>query len=87
LTFFGLTQSYKVSLIEEIHDLVYHGNGGFNYESVYNMPILHRRIHIKRINDFILKQNEKTNSSPKEPKRFNIPDIAKKNSINLKNKP
>lgn len=44
--------------MSEIHDLVYHGNGGFIYSEVYNMPIQTRKFHIRKINDYIEKQNE-----------------------------
>lgn len=66
----------------EVHDLVYHGNGGFIYSEVYNMPIQVRKFHIRKINDHIEKQNEEierakgqnnvTNSS-KQVARPNIP--------------
>ena len=41
-----------------MHDLVYHGGGGFLHSEVYNMPTWLRRFHISKINDFIEKQNE-----------------------------
>ena len=49
--FFGLTPNYKFQVYQEIHDLVYHGNGGFIYSEVYVMPIHIRRYHIKKIDD------------------------------------
>jgi len=58
LTFFGLTSEYRISLFTQIHDLVYHGNGGFIHSEVYNMPIWMRRFHIQKINDFNKKQQE-----------------------------
>ena len=66
----------------EIHDLVYHGNGGFIYSEVYNMPIQIRKFHIRKINDYIEKQNEEyertqskstTLSNNKQVARPNIP--------------
>ena len=56
--FFGLTPSYKFSVYNEIHDLVYYGKGGFLYSEVYNMPIHIRRYSISRINKHIETQNE-----------------------------
>ena len=58
LTFFGLTPEYRVQLYNEIHDLVYHGGGGFSYSEVYNMPIHIRRYSISRINQHVAAQNE-----------------------------
>lgn len=66
----------------EVHDLVYHGNGGFIYSEVYNMPIQIRKFHIRKINDHIEKQNEEyekaqgkntMSNSSKQPARPNIP--------------
>lgn len=37
----------------EIHDLVYHGGGGFIYSEVWTMPIMTRRFHIRKINEFL----------------------------------
>ena len=58
LTFFGLTSSYRQLLYTEIHDLVFHGGGGFKHSEVYDMPIWMRRFHIDRINEYNKKQNE-----------------------------
>jgi len=60
LTFFGLTPQYRVSLFNQLHDLVYHGGGGFIHSEIYNMPIWLRRFHISRINEYIKKRNEET---------------------------
>jgi len=58
LTFFGLTSSYRQLLYTEIHDLVFHGGGGFIHSEVYNMPVWLRRYHIDRINEYNKKQQE-----------------------------
>jgi hypothetical protein len=42
----------------EVHDLVYHGGGGFIYSEVWNMPISNRRYHIYKINEFLKKKAE-----------------------------
>ena len=36
-----------------MHDLVYHGGGGFIHSEVYNMPTWLRRFHIQKINEHI----------------------------------
>ena len=48
LTFFGLTPQYKSILFSQIHDLVYHGGGGFIHSDVYNMPVWLRIFHINK---------------------------------------
>lgn len=57
LAFFGLTSKYRIEIFNQIHDLTYHGGGGFIHSEVYHMPIWLRRFHIHRINQFIEKQN------------------------------
>ena len=59
LRFFGLTPNYKFQVYDEIHDLVYYGNGGFLYTEVYNMPIHIRRYHIRKINSLHEERNKK----------------------------
>tara|TARA_R110001592_G_scaffold178075_1_gene418653 strand:+ start:4669 stop:4887 length:219 start_codon:yes stop_codon:yes gene_type:complete len=41
-----------------VHDLVYHGGGGFIHSEVYNMPTWLRRFHIQKINEHVKKQND-----------------------------
>jgi hypothetical protein len=55
--FFGLTPEYRKHLHTHIFELVYHGNGGFNFNDVYNMPVWARLFYISKIIEF--KQQEK----------------------------
>ena len=41
-----------------MHDLVFHGGGGFQYYDVYNMPIWLRRFHANKISEFNKEQND-----------------------------
>ena len=41
-----------------MHDLVYHGGGGFLHSEVYNMPTWMRRFHIQKINEHVKEQNK-----------------------------
>lgn len=67
--------------MSEVHDLVYHGRGGFPYDTVYNMPIVYRKYHIQKINEFLEKKAEAEEkamkkssvSSNKSLSRPNIP--------------
>ena len=60
--FFGLTSEYRVHLFSMIHDIVYHGKGGFDWHTVYNMPIWLRKFTYKRIVDFVENKNEQQKS-------------------------
>ena len=79
LRFFGLTPEYKKQVYQEVHDLVYYGNGGFIYSEVYQMPIHLRRYHIRKIDVLHKKQNEEiekarqgNTTTPSIPKAPNI---------------
>ena len=69
--FFGLGRNYRPVLHAEIHDLVYHGKGGFTHERVYNMPVWLRKFHLLKIQEYhtlIQKENEKgQKSGPSKP--------------------
>ncbi len=57
--FFGLTPEYKNVVHQQIHDLVYHGGGGFKHSEVYNMPIWMRQYHLKSIKDHLEEMHDK----------------------------
>ena len=61
--FFGLSPVYRKQFFTQIHDLTYHGKGGFIHSEVYNMPIWLRKFHIQSINDFQEKQNAEIKAS------------------------
>jgi hypothetical protein len=39
LTFFGLTFEYRRLLFKQIHEIVYYGGGGYDWYTIYEMPI------------------------------------------------
>ena len=88
-TFFGLTPTYRNILFTEIHDLVYHGGGGFKHEEVYNMPTWMRRFHIQKITSFVEKQNKQREDEQRKNKQSlskNIsgPNINPSSTYNFK---
>ena len=56
-----------------MHDLVFHGGGGFQYYDVYNMPVWLRRFHTQKISEYNKKQNREMENS----KRGTNPDQDK----------
>ena len=71
-----------------MHDLVYHGGGGFIHSEVYNMPIWLRRFHINKIREFIKKQNEEQrkaqgNEQMGDDKKIQGPNISPNNIYNF----
>ena len=65
LTFFGLTPQYRKNIFNQIHDLVYHGGGGFIHSEVYNMPIWLRKFHIHKVSVWNKKRNEEMKKAQK----------------------
>ena len=75
--------------MEEVHDLAYHGQGGFPISEVWDLPIPYRRYHIRMINKFQQqRQEEIENLKGNKPaaKSVEKPNIPKKPtySTNLK---
>jgi hypothetical protein len=63
LTFFGLTPNYRKNLFRQVHEIVFHGNGGYSYEDVYLMPIWLRNYTFQLINEHYEKQAEEAEKS------------------------
>jgi len=45
-------------MFSQIHEIVFHGKGGYDYDTVYNMPIWLRKYTFQKLNTFYEKQNE-----------------------------
>ena len=89
LAFFGPTPEYRNILFTQIHDLVYHGGGGFKHEEVYNMPTWLRKFHLKKIQQYFNKQEEeyeKLKNKDKVPlsKTVSGPNINPSSTYNFK---
>lgn len=53
LHFFGLTPEYRGSLFNQLHDIVFHGKGGYSFDTVYEFPIwLRKFVHRSMIEYF-----------------------------------
>ena len=46
-----------------IHDIVYHGNGGFDWHTVYNMPIWLRKLTYNKILHYLKEKSEAQKNS------------------------
>ena len=85
-TFFGLTLSYRSSLFRQIHDIIFHGGGGYDWHTVYNMPIWLRNFTFKKIEEWYKKQeeaqNKQQNMLKNDPKQVARPNINPANVYN-----
>jgi hypothetical protein len=76
LTFFGLTwqtvSNFRAALFNEIHEIVFHGNGGYDYYTIYNMPIWLRKFTFNKIQDYYKKQSEAQKQQTKSGNTTNV---------------
>jgi hypothetical protein len=56
--FFTLTPEYRSALFNQLHEIVFFGKGGYDWNTVYNMPIWLRRFTFNTINEFYQKEKE-----------------------------
>lgn len=79
-TFFGFKPEDRVDLHDNLFNLLWHGEGRWDWDTLYNMPIFLRTFYIKRVNKIIqdrkaqqqanleqLKNKRKSNNIPKSP--------------------
>ena len=93
LTFFGLTTDTilqsRTAIFKQIHQIVFHGNGGYDWHTVYNMPIWLRRFtfneirkHFEEENEAIQNQSKGKNSNTKtvidSDGKVKLPDLLQK---------
>jgi len=74
LGFFGLTQEYRAQLFQQIHEVVFYSNGGYDWGTVYNLPIWLRKYTFNTIKLHYEKVKENSSTSNK-PKKTSGPDI------------
>ena len=75
-TFFGLKPSDRIKLHDNIFELIWHGEGRWDWNTIYNMPIFLRIYLVKKVNS---KLNPIAST--------NKPDIKSKNKIHRPPKP
>lgn len=62
LSFFGLNSNTaaiaRANLFTQIHEICFHGKGGYDWNTVYEMPRWLRLFTFNKINEFYQKENE-----------------------------
>jgi len=85
LAFFGLTPEYRQNLFSQIHEIVFHGQGGYDWDTIYNMPIWLRNFTFKKLEEWYQKQEEAQNKQQnmlKNSKEIARPNINPANVYN-----
>jgi hypothetical protein len=67
-----MTPEYRVYLFRQIHEIVFHGGGGYDYDTVYHMPIWLRKFTFKTLQEHFDKQNEQTQQTIPTEKKNNV---------------
>lgn len=62
LALFGITpenaSQARAAIFTQIHEIVFHGKGGYSWYDVYNMPIWLRRFTFNKISSFYSEEKE-----------------------------
>ena len=62
LSFFGLTSDnapqVRAALFKQIHEIVFYGKGGYDWNTVYNMPIWLRKYTFNEIKNYYEEQKD-----------------------------
>ncbi len=88
LDFFGLTlensQVYRKNLFTQIHNIVFHGNGGYSWADIYNMPRWLRLFTLKEIENHFKKQKEQYDNASSDGSSTVVGPDGKINPKNFK---
>jgi hypothetical protein len=63
LPFFGLTPEYRGLLFTHIHDICFHGKGGYIFSEVYEFPIWLRKFIHRSMIEFYENENKQAQKS------------------------
>lgn len=53
-------------MFSQIHEIVFHGNGGFSWDTIYSMPIWLRNFTYEKIKEYFDKQNRELEKQQKK---------------------
>jgi len=82
LAFFGLTSDIapqaRAAVFTQIHEICFHGKGGYDWHTVYDMPIWLRRFTFNKINEHYSKEKEQIEKSQNGNKSTKLIDSSGK---------
>lgn len=79
-----LAPSFRIDLFKQIHEIVFHGNGGYDYHTIYNMPLWLRNYTFNEIKKYFKEKQKAEEKSTQGQNSIsanmgdNIPDHMKK---------
>ena len=76
LTFFGLTSNYRAHIFNQIHEILFYGQGGYSYDVVYNMPVWLRTFTYNKLKNYYDKVNNQENTNNVEKSIENMKSVG-----------
>ena len=59
----------RAAVFTQIHEIVFHGKGGYDWDTIYNMPIWLRRFTFSKIQDFYTEEKNALESKGGDGKK------------------
>ena len=91
LVFFGLTYDIapqtRAAIFTQIHEIVFYGKGGYDWHTVYNMPIWLRKFTFNQIQNHYSEEKEAYQNKGKSGSKTVIDSDGKVKLPNLLQKP
>ena len=82
LAFFGLTSDIapqaRAAVFTQIHEICFHGKGGYDWNTVYDMPIWLRRFTFNKIQGFYKEEKEQVENTQNGGKSTKLIDQSGK---------
>lgn len=86
MAFFGLTPSDKLSIFTQIHEIVFHGKGGYDWDTVYNMPIWLRKFTFNKLKEYYDEEKKAYEGNTNKTSKVSRPNINPSYSTKASNK-
>ena len=75
-TFFGFNPEDRITLHERLFKLIWYGEGRWDWDTIYNMPISLRRFYVSQVNKIFAEQAE-AREAAKEKQRQSVKSKSK----------
>ena len=75
--FFGFSPEHQVQFHDQLFDLLWAGEGRWDWDTIYNLPLHIRKLWIKRINQMRDKQNAEQEQAEQRAEQLNRRKISK----------
>jgi hypothetical protein len=82
LAFFGVTPENaaqtRVAIFTQIHEICFHGQGGYDWNTVYNMPVWLRKFTFNKLQEYYKNEKEQIENTQNGGNKKNLIDPSGK---------